>query len=76
MTPSVCLTVCLCVMSACRHVRMSVSVHVCTTAWLRWGDPGVVCIGWLVSTPTCAVSDEKLWWTHIANKHYMLSFEK
>ena len=23
-----------------------------------------------------AVSDEKLWWTYIANKHYMLSFEK
>ena len=27
----------LCVMSACRHVRMSVSVHVYMTAWLRWG---------------------------------------
>ena len=36
-TPSVCLTVCLCVMSACRHVRMSVSVHVYMTAWLCWG---------------------------------------
>ena len=36
-TPSVCLTVCLCVISACPHVRMSVSVHVYMTAWLRRG---------------------------------------
>ena len=42
-------------------------------------DPGVVRVNPLTqneNVQTHTVSDENLWWTYIANKYYMLSFEK
>ena len=45
-------------------------------------DPGMVRVVLLnpltqnENVQTRAVSDENLWWTYIANKYYMLSFEK
>ena len=42
-------------------------------------DPGVVRVNPLTqneNVQTRTVSDENLWWTYIANKYYMLSFEK
>ena len=39
-----------------------------------WGVVWVVCLNplnWYENVLTQAVSDQKLWWTYIANKHYM-----
>ena len=47
------LSVCVSCLPVC-HVCLLECLWVCVSAWLpgcAGGDPGVVCIGWLVSTP-------------------------